>query len=112
MMNEFVFNDCGVCMNPNKHDFSGDHYICTIVTAMVDGSNWRFGYRVQYNKGSFWGASCGVNCKYDDDNFVTEDDAVKAGLRLCADSFERNHNTDIAKKVRANLCRQRTLFDF
>ena len=84
--NEFVFNDCDICINPNKLDGQVKKYRWEIETACADGK-WVFGFMFD-TPTSGW--SSGAWSK-DKENFPSEQDAVKAAAQRGISFFEREH---------------------
>ena len=60
-MNEFIFNDCNVCLNPHKIERTDDKNSIVIWTACAEGK-WGFGISCMYNLGGMshgvWSNSC------------------------------------------------------
>lgn len=75
-MEEFVFNDCNVCINPNRVNGQVKNFQWEISTA-YNGEGWVHDYYFQ-TPTSGWG--CGA-WKKDKEIFTTEHHAVEAGAK-------------------------------
>ncbi len=91
-MEEFVFNDCNVCTNPNKVNGEMKRFRWEITTAF-NGKSWVHGYDFS-TPTSGWG--CGA-WKKDTENFTTEHEAIEAGAKKGLYFFEQ------AKKEGMNI---------
>lgn len=82
-MKEFIFNDCNICINPNKINGEVKRFYWQIETACTDGK-WIFGFSFGTST-SGWG--CGAWKK--DDSFGTEHDAIEAAAKKGIHFFEK-----------------------
>ena len=83
MDKEFIFNDCHVCINPNKiestvHPYKNVLTAWTIKTAKAPNGKWIFGFDYECRKGGGRGngASYGSYSK----EFETEKEAIKGAV--------------------------------
>lgn len=115
-MKEFVFNDCNICINPNKVDGQVKKFRWQITTALYNGK-WTYGYSFDTPTGG-WG--CGV--WKDRESYTSEHDAIEAGAKRGIEYFEgeQDRGMNIPKQIfqqLKDLCGtpkpvQLLLFDF
>ena len=116
-MEKFVFNNCGVCTNPNIIKGEVKNFRWEIETAF-NGKGWVFGHDFMTPTGGW----CRGPWKENTESFGTEHDAVEAGAKKGLYFFEREQKggMNIPKQLfqdLKNLCGkpqpiQLSLFDF
>lgn len=83
-MKEFVFNECNICVNPNKVEGQVKRYDWQIETAYTEGK-WVFGF-IFGTPTSGWGS--GASKKYGT-QYDSEHDAIEAGAKAGIHFFEK-----------------------
>lgn len=116
-MDEFIFNDCNVCINPNKINGELKKFRWEITTAN-NGKGWIYGHDFS-TPTSGWG--CGP-WKEDSEVFTTEHEAIEDAAKKGLNFFEREEKGGMKIPAQLfnelkNLCGkpkpvQLTLFDF
>ncbi len=83
-MKEFVFNDCNICINPNKLNGQVKNFKWEIVTAR-ENDKWIYGFSFD-TPTSGWGHGA---WKKDTETFTTEHEAIEAGGKKGLYFFEK-----------------------
>lgn len=99
IMEEFVFNDCNICINPNKVKGWVKRFDWEIETACVDGK-WVFGFIFGTPTSGYGGGAW----KKDERKYNSEHDAIEAGAKAGISYFEREQKG--GTKVPAQIFQQ------
>lgn len=75
-MKEFIFNDCGICTNPNRY---GIDWRNEIKTALRPDGKWVFGWNYNFDTPDQEGGCYGCSL-INRETFDTERDACMAGI--------------------------------
>lgn len=91
-MKEFIFNDCGVCTNPNVIEKSTGVCDYEITTAFLD-DGWGYGYAFHVSANGM----CGGISKERSKRYATEREAIVACAERALQFMQEPHYTGLAR---------------
>lgn len=94
MKKEFIINENGVCINPNRVEYGDNKWGYVIKTAKIDGK-WYFAYDCYHPNG---GCGCGVSADKTYKAFNSEHEAISAASTKVHNYFSRGFYSAYDKK--------------
>ncbi len=102
-MTEFIFNDCGCCLNPDVRTvYKTKQYEVTVRTAYRDGY-WYDGINVEYDSGGWSHTPC---TKGNRERHATKEAAERYAISRVLQSVLESHNENFSAELVAALHRE------